>query len=423
LAALFTASEYFSGYLATHPRLVEPIFSDPNVLLLSRQELRESLAEIRRNLAQEGARDEAELELDSLRLFHNRELLNVGLLDLAGKITLSEAETALTETAEVCVGAGLELARREMQRRAQPAAKEGEFLVVGMGKLGSRELTYGSDLDVIFLYDVEGGDEVEVMEAQEHFVRLAQKFIWTQRTRTGEGVCYDIDARLRPSGSQGMLVTSLGSFEHYHAKNAEVWERQALLRARPIAGSDRLGSAFEALRLEILRRPLSGNVGAEIHRIRLRVESELAQETKQRHDFKTGYGGLNDVESVVQFLQLLHGAEHEELLVVESVAAQIPRLEKLGLLGAKDAKTLLDGWQFLRLLSSRLRIVENRSISDLDEERGDLDSLAQRLGYTSPQRAGGARRGLLADYRRFTGSIREVYSKVLGVAEVLSDER
>lgn len=421
LAALFAASEYFSGYLATHPRLIEPIFSDPNVLLLSRTELRESLAEIRSSLAEEGSRDEVELGLDSLRLFHNRELLNVGLLDLAGKITLSEEETALTEIAEVCVGEGLELAWREMQRRKQVPSKEGEFLVVGMGKLGSRELTYGSDLDVIFLYDVEGGDETDVLEAQEYFVRLAQKFIWTQRTRTSEGVCYDIDARLRPSGSQGMLVTSLASFEEYHAKSAEVWERQALLRARPIAGSDKLGAAFDALRLGILRRPLRIDVGAEIHRIRLRVESELAQETKRRHDFKTGYGGLNDVESIVQFLQLRHGSEHEELLNVDSVAKQIPRLEKLAILDPADAKILLEGWQFLRLLSSRLRIIENRSISDLDEERGDLDSLAQRLGYKSPQRAGGARRGLLADYRRFTGSIREVYLRVMGVTEGLGD--
>jgi glutamate-ammonia-ligase adenylyltransferase len=220
-----------------------------------------------------------------------------------------------------------------------------------------------------------------------------------------------------------MLVTSLGSFEQYHAKSAEVWERQALLRARPIAGSDRLGAAFDARRLEILRRPLPGDIGAEIHRIRLRVESELAQETKQRHDFKTGYGGLNDIESVVQFLQLRHGAEHEDLLVVDSVANQIPLLEKLSLLSANDAATLLEGWQFLRLLSSRLRIVENRSISDLDEERGDLDSLAQRLGYKSPQRAGGARRGLLADYRRFTSAIREVYLRVIGVGAAVSGEQ
>jgi glutamate-ammonia-ligase adenylyltransferase len=417
LTRLFTASEYFSGYLATHPRLIEPIFSDPNVLLLSHKQLEQSLAAIRRSLAKEKDLDEDELELDALRMFHNRELINVGLLDLAGKVTPSEAEGALTDIAEVIVEHGLELAQAVVRRRSSSlprAAKAGEFLVVGMGKLATRELTYGSDLDVIFLYDVPGADEVE---AQEYFVRLAQKFIWTQQTRTAEGVCYAIDARLRPSGNQGMLVTSRAAFEHYHATSAQIWEKQALLRARPVAGGKRLSRAFPALRLEILRRPLPPNAGRQIHRIRLRMEAELAQETNSRHDFKTGRGGLQDVETVVQYLQLAYGREHAELLSVEGARIQIDRLERLALLSPQDAAVLRDGWGFLQLLSNRLRVVENRSISDLDEERGDLESLAASLGYTSPQRAGGARRALLEDYRRHTAAIRQVYMKVLDVGE------
>jgi glutamate-ammonia-ligase adenylyltransferase len=417
LTALFAASEYLSGYLATHPRLIEPIFSDPNVLLLSPDEMRTSLDAIRRSIAAEGESDEVEAELDALRLFHNRELINVGLLDLTGKVAPDEAEHSLTHVAEVCLEAGLDLARADMRRRASPppAVERGEFLVVGMGKLASRELTYGSDLDVIFLYDVPGADEAESLEAQEHYVRLGQKFIWTQQTRTTEGVCYAIDARLRPSGNQGLLVSSLQSFQRYHAVSAQVWERQALLRARPVAGGERLGAAFRALRLEILRRPLADDVGRELHRIRLRTESELARETERRHDFKTGRGGMQDVETVVQLLQLRHGRDHAELLEPDSVGAHLPRLERFGLLSPDDAHTLLEGWSFLQLLSSRLRIIENRSISDLDEERGDLDGIAQRLGYTSPQRQGGARRALLEDYRQRTAAIRDVYRRVLRV--------
>lgn len=417
LAALFAASEYLSGYFATHPRLIEPIFSDPTVLILSRPELNVALARIRDDLAREGGRDDVESDLDALRLFHNRELINVGLLDLAGKVAPAEAEDALTDIAEVCVQHGLAIAQAELERQsAQPreAAAGGEFLVVGMGKLASREITYGSDLDVIFLYDVPGGDAADLPEAQAHFVRLAQKLIWALRTRTSDGVCYEIDARLRPSGNQGMLVSSLAAFERYHATSAQVWERQALLRARPVAGSPRLGEKFTALRAEILRRQLAPDAGREIHRIRLRVETELAQESTSRHDFKTGRGGLIDVESVVQFLQLRHGREHPDLLAVEPVTTQLDRLEGLGLLSSADAAALREGWEFLQLLSSRLRIVENRSISDLDEERGDLDALGHRLGYTGA-RAGGARRALLDDYRRRTSAIREVYLRVLGV--------
>ncbi len=415
LAGLFAASEYLSGYLATHPRLIEPIFSDPNVLVLSREELRAALEQIRRDLAAEGRGDDIECELDALRRFHNRELVNIGLLDLVEKITPAHADAGLTDLAELCVDGALELARAELARRGAAPA-DGEFLVVGMGKLASRELTYGSDLDVIFLYDVEGADDAALLAAQESYVKLAQKLIWALQTRTNEGACYQIDARLRPSGNQGMLVSSLASFAQYHAASAQVWERQALLRARPVAGGERLAAAFVAQRRAILARPLPADLGAEIHRIRLRMETELAHETSQRRDFKTGRGGMLDVESVVQYLQLRHGGAHPELLEVDGIAAHLICLARLDLLAPDDADVLQRGWGFLHRLSSRLRIVENRSISDLDEERGDLDGLARRLGYPAGQRAGGARRALLEDYRRHTADIRAVYGRVLGVA-------
>jgi [glutamine synthetase] adenylyltransferase / [glutamine synthetase]-adenylyl-L-tyrosine phosphorylase len=414
LVGLFAASEYLSSILATHPRLIEPIFSDPNVLILSPEQLREALVQIRSDLEAEG-RSGTEVELDALRLFHHRELVNIGLLDLAEKISPDAANAGLTDLAEVCTEAALAQARRELEQRGIAPAR-GEFLVVGMGKLATRELTYGSDLDVIFLYDMPGGDDAELLAAQEYYVKLAQKLIWALQTRTAEGMCYQIDARLRPSGNQGMLVTALSSFAAYHAGGAQMWEHQALLRARPIAGGAQLAASFVAQRSAVLTRPVAPALGADIHRIRLRMEHELAQETSQRRDFKTGHGGMLDVESVVQYLQLRHGREHPDLLEVDPTAVQIDRLARLALLTHDDAAALRDGWAFLHRLSSRLRIVENRSISDLDEERGDLDGLARRLGYTSPQRAGGARRALLEDYRRFTAAIRAVYLKVLGVA-------
>jgi glutamate-ammonia-ligase adenylyltransferase len=143
------------------------------------------------------------------------------------------------------------------------------------------------------------------------------------------------------------------------------------------------------------------------------MEIELAGERPGRRDFKIGRGGLLDVESIVQYLQLRHGAAHPELLQVDRLSVQLDRLQRLALLGGDDAAVLHRGWDFLQRLSSRLRVIENRSISDLDEERGDLEALAHRLGYTSPQRAGGARRALLEDYRRHTAAIRGVYEHIL----------
>lgn len=418
LVALFAASEFFSAYLATQPRLIEPIFNDPNVLVLNRDDLHAAFRSLLKEQQRERPGDDAEAEayLAALRLFHHRELLNIGLLDLGGKIDRNAAETALTELGEVCLHYGLELARIQLERRAPPpaAALNGRFLVVGMGKLATRELTYGSDLDVIFLYDAGDAPEDAVVEAQEYFVRLAQKLIWALCTRTAEGICYEIDAALRPSGSQGMLVTSLGSLARYHQHSAQVWERQALLRARAVAGDTALAAAFESLRHEILARPLRPGAEEEIRRIRRRTESELARETVSRHDFKTGRGGMHDIENIVQLLQLRHGAQRPTLFDTVPTAVQLERLADLGYLEQEDFHILHSGWEFLQRLSSRLRIVENRSISDLDEERGDLDALARTLGYAASARGDGARRALLEDYRKHTQQIRFVYEKVMG---------
>jgi glutamate-ammonia-ligase adenylyltransferase len=417
LTALFAASEYLSAYLANYPRLIEPIFSDPNLLLLPREALETDIDSLMA-ASITPRRAEEEIHLEALRLFHHRQVVNVGLLELGGKVTRLEATQALTNVAEVCIDRALALARKLLEQRASQlpeAARTAEFLVVGMGKLASRELTHGSDLDVIFLYAVPGADDDSVLAAQEYFVRLAQKLIWALQTRTVVGICYEIDARLRPSGSQGMLVSSLASFDRYHERSAALWERQALLRARPVAGSEQLSAAFEERRRNILRKPLRSDFDEEVHRIRMRMEAELARETLGRHDFKTGLGGMQDVETVVQVLQLRHGADHDELFDVEPIAVQLERLQQRGLLASADAQVLTEGWAFLQRLSNRLRVVENRSISDLDEERGDLEALALGLGYSSPQRAGGARRALLDDYRRHTAAIRATYVKVLGV--------
>jgi glutamate-ammonia-ligase adenylyltransferase len=414
LVNLFAMSRYLSDVLARAPGLIEPIFGDPTRFLATRAELEAAFEALRARLARDD--DGGEGALAALRLFQQRELVNIGLLDLSAKISQARVEGALSEVAEVCIGAALELARAQLARSARAASEviaRGEFLVVGMGKLGSRELGYGSDLDVIFLYDLPGAPDEEVALAQEPFVRLAQKFAWALQTRTAEGVCYEVDAQLRPSGNQGVLVTSLAGFARHHATQAQLWERQALLRARPVGGSARLAESFVALRQRLLAQPLPEGAAQEIDRIRTRVESELAHERADRRNLKTGRGGLFDVETIVQLLALRHGAAHSELLEPVPTAEAIERCERLGLLGTAQAAALRSGWAFLQRLASRLRIVENRSISDLSADRADLDSVARSLGYAPSQRTGSSRVPLLEDYARVTDAIRAVYAEVV----------
>jgi glutamate-ammonia-ligase adenylyltransferase len=139
----------------------------------------------------------------------------------------------------------------------------------------------------------------------------------------------------------------------------------------------------------------------------------LARETRQRRDYKTGRGGALDIECGVQYLQLRHGNQYPELSQTERLESQIENLARLGIIEAEVAGALLRGWDFLQRLGSRLRVVENRSISSLDVERADLDSLARQLGYPEAAREGGARRALLKDYDEVTEQIRGIYVELL----------
>jgi glutamate-ammonia-ligase adenylyltransferase len=414
LTALFAGSRFLSILLTQHLGLIEPLFADPDVLLLSKDALRSDLAAIQSAL---GTPD-FERDLEALRLFHHRHVLNVGLLDVDEKLSRAACEGALSDVAEVTLESALAVARREVERvrKASEAARGARFLVVGMGKLASRELTYGSDLDVLFLYGLDTVEPGDRLEAQEHCVRIAQRFISAIETPTASGACYEIDSRLRPSGNQGALVTSIAGLRDHYETHAMLWERQALLRARAVAGDPQAAADFEALRREQLLRPLPDDAAAEIHRVRVRMEQELAGETATHRDLKRGRGGLLDVEAIVQLLQLRHGREHAELLDTDRTERVIAKLAQRALLAPAQAQTLADGWEFLERLASRLRVVENRSISDLDIEHGDLDGLARRLGYAAGTRESSARRALLDDYARHTGAIRRVYGEVLGVA-------
>ncbi len=412
LCAVFATSRFLSDYFARFPRLIEPVFADPEVLLLSRSELEQDLLRLEEEPSR-GEEDPIEGEMEVLRLFHHRHLLNVGVLDIDGKISRQGAERALTEIAEVCLEKALGFARAH-RGGVVAGGQGGRFLVVAMGKLASFELSYGSDLDLIFLYDIESDEESDLAAAQEEFVRTSRRLIALLQTSTTEGTCYEVDTRLRPSGNQGTLVSSMASFRRYHAGSAQSWERQALLRARPVAGSRELAAEFLTLRTAILSGPVPANLAEEVDHVRQRMEGELARETDHRWDFKTGCGGTLDVESVVQYLCLRHGGEHPQLWEDRPIEDLLERLEGLDLIYRESADALREGWSFLQQLGNRLRIVENRSISELDEERGDLDGLALQMGYAPTGRESGARRRLLRDYRRHTEAIRAVYHEVLG---------
>ena len=280
------------------------------------------------------------------------------------------------------------------------------MVVVALGKLGGRELGYHSDLDLLFLYSSPG----EHAENHEYFARIAQKLISHLTLPLREGALYRIDTRLRPSGSAGPLVISFAALAAYHAREARLWERQALLRARPVAGDEALFARAAAQVLEpSLFRPMDRAAAAqELLAMRERMEREIAAESGGRYNSKLGRGGLVDVEFAVQFLQLTYGAAHPRICTASTPQALEALLQE-GLLAAQDHAPLARGYRFLRRLESRLRIVRDRSVDRLPESGPELLRLARRMGYSGP-RAG---EELLADYQRSTGEVRAAFLRVL----------
>jgi glutamate-ammonia-ligase adenylyltransferase len=343
--------------------------------------------------------------------------------DIHGKMKQPEVARQLTDLADVCLSSACCLATGELARFGRPmvaggdgSAHEAAFAVVAMGKHGGFELNYHSDLDIIYIYDGQGNTDGEKsITNREYFAKLGQKIILVLTTQTREGYVYKIDTRLRPSGNAGPLVTSLESFRSYHASEAQIWERQALTKARVCYGEPGLKGAIE----QVIEKTVYGGgademVRSEIHRLRMRMENELAKETTGSYNIKTGRGGMVDVEFIVQFLQLKHGFEYGEIRVSNTLHA-MDAMRDAGILSVEDHHALFDGYKFLRRLENRLRIIHDYSMNDLGGSLKYLNKLARRLGYDTMLKNPGE--GLMADYERVTNAVRGVYERILGSGE------
>jgi len=289
--------------------------------------------------------------------------------------------------------------------------READLAVIAMGKMGGFELNYHSDLDIIYIYDRQGmTDGEKPITNHEYFAKLGQKIISILSTQTREGYVYKIDTRLRPSGNAGPLVTSLGSFRTYHADESQVWERQALTKARVVIGRPGFRRELENIITATVYGVSAGDEARkEIHRLRMRMENELAKESKGSYNIKTGRGGLVDVEFIVQYLQLKYGRDHEAIRSTATLEA-LKAIRQAHLIPDDDAETLITAYKFLRRLENRLRIIHDYSMNDLGGSREYLDKLARRMGYDQKLRHPG--NALMQDYELITESVRDCFSRV-----------
>lgn len=356
LARICAASEWIAQLVVRHPLLLDELI-DPRLFeqVPTRESLRDELA------AQLERTDSRDLEalMDALREFQQVSVMRVAAADISGVLPLMHVSDRLTDVAELLIQAVLRPAEAhlvarhgEPRYRAGNARARARFLVVAYGKLGGLELGYGSDLDLVFLHDSQGEEQVtdgeRAIDNNLFFLRLTQRLIHFLSTPTAAGVLYQVDTRLRPSGQAGLLVSSMEAFEKYQREKAWTWEHQALLRARAVGGDETLASEFEVFRRELLAgaRDVEA-LCAEVAEMRARMRGPNPPR-EGFFDLKGGFGGITDIEFLAQYWVLRGAHAAPELLEFTDTIRFLEGLESCGRLPSDRLEGLADAYRELR---------------------------------------------------------------------------
>jgi glutamate-ammonia-ligase adenylyltransferase len=346
LVSLFDKSEWIAQEVANYPMLLEHLIQagDP-AQRFNRSQLQQNLQTRLDNVI-----DEEELELDVLRLFKREQTIVIAVAELSEVISTTDVGLYLSELAEVVLQAVYRLATNKLQKQyGAPAFTRGgksqlaEFAVIGYGKLGGSEMHYQSDLDIIFLHnstaEAQSTQGPKSIDNTMFFSRLAQKIISLTSVLTGSGKLYEIDSRLRPEGSSGLLVSSLDAYRHYQLNKAWTWEHQALIRARYVAGSTNIEAEFIRLRSEILTHPREPNeLQGEIYEMRDRIYKDKSPQEGDFKDLKHSHGCMVDIEFMVQFWTLLYANKFDSIVSYSDNIGLLNELFRLELITSSQSR-------------------------------------------------------------------------------------
>jgi [glutamine synthetase] adenylyltransferase / [glutamine synthetase]-adenylyl-L-tyrosine phosphorylase len=304
-------------------------------------------------------------------------LFRIAVADVAGNLAVMKVSDRLTELAEIVLQKALAIAWRDLtDKHGHPRAKDGRghagFGVVAYGKFGGMELSYRSDLDLVFLHDslvsAQETDGEAPLDNNVFFARLVRRLVHFLNTQTATGAMYQVDTRLRPSGQSGLLVTSVDAFERYQEENAWTWEHQALLRSRPVAGSALIAREFERVRSETLRqRVRRDRLREDVIGMRRKMRARLDKTDGERFDLKQGPGGIADIEFLVQYLVLRQANRHPAVIHYPDNIRQLGTLAAAGCLGPDQVARLQDAYKRYRLRLHRLALDEQPPFAAVDE--------------------------------------------------------
>lgn len=407
---LCSSSPFLANLLTTNPGMIDELLDS---LLIERLPTAEALEASLGELCRGAIHVEP-----ILQAFKSSQQLRVGVRDMLGRQDAEATTAALTGIAEVLVKQVVAIEMETLSERlGRPRSADGEPaepIVLAMGKVGGREMNYASDVDVVFLYDHDGttvparrGRRPAEGTSNSHFFgELAQRTMRVFNAFGPQGRLYEMDSRLRPSGRSGPAAISLAEFARYFAEEgpAAVWERQALVKARPVVGSG--SAAAEACRIidaATYGRTWRPDEIEAIRRMRFRME-----EGARPANLKRGPGGVVDIEFVAQMLQLVHGGR-EPRLRISGTLPSLVALRKAGLLGDERFAFLERAYRTLRAIEGRLRLIDAAARHDFPESSDERRKLAHLLGYADTK-------SLVADVEETTSRVRAEFNAVFDEA-------
>ena len=381
LFGVWSCSLFLAQSCARHPRLLEDLLDSGD--LLSSDGPQDCLARLRRCL--HGVTDSIELG-GALRRFRRREMVRIGIRDLAGWAALEETLCDLSMLAEACLNEVVRLlhlwASREL---GEPVGENGapqQLVVLGMGKLGARELNFSSDIDLILAFPQAGHTRSErPISNEEFFTRLGRGLVEVMGAVNAEGFVFRTDLRLRPFGEAGPLAMSFAAMEAYYQHHAREWERYAMVKARPVAGDLAAGEQLlDGLRPFVYRRYLDYGAFESLREMKALIAQQLNRKG-MGDNIKLGLGGIREIEFVGQAFQLIRGGREEELQE-RGILRVLELLGERGYMPPEAVAELDAAYRFLRLTENRLQAIADRQVHVLPDSDTDRSRIARAMGYT-----------------------------------------
>ncbi len=378
-----------------------------------------------------------ELKLDALRRFRRREMLRIGVRDLLRLADVQETTASLSDLASVLIDAAYRIVDTDLRARyGVPMHKnrqgrwvETGFTVIGMGKLGGHELNYSSDVDVLYVCESHGGETRSAasgrtkpkspvqdgLSNEEYFEILARELTKALTEQTNEGFVYRVDLRLRAEGSVGQLTRALDDYAKYYRTRGQVWERLALLKAWPVAGSMSVGKAFVKMAQAFALAPSSKRPAVEqglailkeVRSVKERIDIKMGERGHERRNVKLGVGGIREIEFFVQTIQVLAGRRLPGILDRGTIGS-LARLHNAGILSAKQQSGLTCAYQFLRDVEHKLQMVHDLQTHALPDQVDELERCAVRMGYDGADRPA-ALKQFQADHAAHTTAVHDIF--------------